>query len=139
MKLCLNNKTRYTHALGLLELREAICDFYLKEYSVSITPDQVMVSTGTSPALLFAMLAILDHGDEVIISNPRYPCYQNFILAAGGKTKEVRTYPEDGFQYRPKDIKKKLSSTNKGDPDKFTFQSYRNCHDQRTVAEHRAI
>ena len=108
-----NNKTRYTHALGLLELRQAICDFYLKEYGVNITPDQVLVSTGTSPALLFAMLAILDHGDEVIISNPRYPCYQNFILAAGGKIKEVKTYPEEGFQYRPKDIKKKLAPRTK--------------------------
>lgn len=109
----LNNKTRYTHALGLLELRQAICDFYFKEYGVNITPDQVLISTGTSPALLFAMLAILDHGDEVIISNPRYPCYQNFILAAGGKIKEVKTYPEEGFQYRPKDIKKKLSPRTK--------------------------
>ncbi len=107
------NKTLYTHALGLLELRQAICDFYFREYGVSITPDQVLVSTGTSPALLFAMLAILDPDDEVILSNPRYPCYQNFILAAGGKTREVRTYPEDGFQYRPKDIKKKLSSRTK--------------------------
>ena len=109
----MNNKTRYTHALGLLELRQAICDYYFKEYSVVITPDQVMVSTGTSPALLFAMIAILDHGDEVIISNPRYPCYQNFILAAGGKIKEVKTYPEEGFQYRPKEIKKKLSPKTK--------------------------
>lgn len=109
----LNNKTRYTHALGLLELRQAICDYYFKEYGVTITPDQVMVSTGTSPALLFAMIAILDHGDEVIISNPRYPCYQNFILAAGGKIKEVKTYPEEGFQYRPKEIKKKLSPKTK--------------------------
>jgi (5-formylfuran-3-yl)methyl phosphate transaminase len=107
------NKTRYTHALGLLELRQAICVFYFKEYGVKITPDQVMISTGTSPALLFAMLAILDRGDEVIISNPRYPCYQNFILATGGKNKEVKTYPEEGFQYRPKDIKKKLSSRTK--------------------------
>src|SRR5512145_2897793 len=104
-----NNKTRYTHALGPLELRQGICDYYLKEYGVAITPDQVLVSTGTSPVLLFAMLAILDSGDEVIISNPRYPCYQNFILAAGGKIKEVTTYPEEGFQYRPKEIKKKLS------------------------------
>ena len=109
----LDNKTRYTHALGLLELRQAICDFYRKEYGVRITPDQVLVSTGTSPALLFAMLAILDHGDEGIISNPRYPCYQNFILAAGGKVKEVKTFPEEGFQYRPKDIKKKLSPRTK--------------------------
>lgn len=109
----LNNKTRYTHALGLLELREAICTFYHKDYGVTITPDQVLVSTGTSPALLFAMLAILDHGDEVIISNPRYPCYQNFILAAGGKINEVKTYPEEGFQYRPRDIKKMLSPRTK--------------------------
>ncbi len=109
----LNNKTRYTHALGLLELRETICNFYHKEYGVTITPDQVLVSTGTSPALLFAMLAILDHGDEVIISNPRYPCYQNFILAAGGKINEVKTYPEEGFQYRPRDIKKMLSPRTK--------------------------
>ena len=108
-----NNKTRYTHALGLLELRQTICDFYFREYGVNIIPDQVLVSTGTSPALLFALLAILDHGDEVIISNPRYPCYQNFILAAGGKVKEVKTYPEEGFQYRPKDIKKKLSHRTK--------------------------
>ena len=109
-----NNKTRYTHALGLLELRQAICDYYLKEYGVTISPDQVLVSTGTSPVLLFAMLAMLDHGDEVITSNPRYPCYQNFILAAGGKLKEIQTYPEEGFQYRHKDIKKKLSRRTKG-------------------------
>lgn len=109
-----NNKTRYTHALGLLELRQAICDYYWKEYGVTISPDQVLVSTGTSPVLLFAMLAMLDHGDEVIISNPRYPCYQNFILAAGGKLKEIQTYPEEGFQYRHRDIKKKLSRRTKG-------------------------
>ena len=109
-----NNKTRYTHALGLLELRQAICDFYFKEYGVSIIPEQILVSTGTSPALLFVMLALLDHGDEVIISNPRYPCYQNFISAAGGKLKEIKTFPEEGFQYRPKDIEKSLSSKTKG-------------------------
>jgi len=109
-----NNKTRYTHVLGLLELRETICRFYLNEYSVSIIPDQILVSTGTSPALLFVMLALLDHGDEVIISNPRYPCYQNFIHAAGGKIKEIKTFPEEGFQYRPKDIEKSLSHKTKG-------------------------
>jgi aspartate/methionine/tyrosine aminotransferase len=109
-----NNKTRYTHALGLLELREAICQFYFNEYGVSIIPDQILVSTGTSPALLFVMLALLDQGDEVIISNPRYPCYQNFIHAAGGKLKEIKTFPEEGFQYRPRDIEKSLSRKTKG-------------------------
>jgi len=74
-----------------------------------IIPEQVLVSTGTSPALLFAMLAILDKGDEEIVSNPRYPCYQNFILAAGGKLKEIKIRPEEGFVYRPADIKKKIT------------------------------
>ena len=109
-----NNKTSYTHALGLLELREAICHFYFTEYGVSITPEQILVSTGTSPALLFVMLALLDHGDEVVVSNPRYPCYQNFISAAGGNLKEIKTFPEEGFQYRPKDIEKSLSPKTKG-------------------------
>lgn len=103
-------KTRYTHALGLLELRQAICDYYRTQYQVSITPDQVLVSTGTSPVLLFAMLAILDQDDEVIVSDPRYPCYQNFILAAGGKLRQIRTYPEEGFQYRRQDIAGAISS-----------------------------
>ncbi|MDD4240208.1 MAG: pyridoxal phosphate-dependent aminotransferase [Smithellaceae bacterium] len=108
-----DNRTRYTHALGLLELRQAICENYWREYGVSITPDRVMVSTGTSPVLLFAMLALLDAGDEVIVSNPRYPCYQNFILAAGGALQEIRTYPEEGFQYRHTDIARKLSRRTK--------------------------
>jgi len=51
-----NNKTRYTHALGLLELRQAVCDDYRKEYGVSITPEQVLISTGTSPVLLLRIL-----------------------------------------------------------------------------------
>lgn len=108
-----NNKTRYTHALGLLELREEICRCYFNEYGIKISPDQVLVSTGTSPVLLFAMLALLDHGDEVVISNPRYPCYQNFIHAAGGLLTEIRTYPEEGFQYRPEVIKSKLTPRTK--------------------------
>ncbi len=107
------NKTRYTHALGLLELRQAICDTYLNQHGVSVSPDQVLVSTGTSPLLLFAMLALLDPGDNVILSNPRYPCYQNFILAAGGALNEIRTYPEEGFQYRHSDIARAITPRTK--------------------------
>jgi len=49
----------------------------------------------------------------VIVSNPRYPCYQNFILAAGGKLKEIKTLPEEGFVYRPAHIKKKITPRTK--------------------------
>ena len=104
-----SGKTHYTHAMGLIELREAICEHYYKEYGVSIGPDQIMVTSGTSPGLLLMMIALLETGDEVIISNPHYACYPNFIKSVGGRVIEVRTYPEDGFQYRPEEIEKVIS------------------------------
>jgi aspartate/methionine/tyrosine aminotransferase len=104
-----SGKTHYTHAMGLIELREAICEHYYKEYGVSIGPDQIMVTSGTSPGLLLMMIALLETGDEVIISNPHYACYPNFIKSVGGKVIEVRTYPEDGFQYRPEEIERVIS------------------------------
>ena len=109
-----SGKTKYTLAMGLMELREAICDYYYREYHVVISPDQIIVTSGTSPALLFMMLVILEEGDEVIISNPHYACYPNFIRSVGGNPVEVRTYPEDGFQYRPEAIRKALSDRTQG-------------------------
>ncbi len=109
-----SGKTHYTHAMGLLELREAICAHYYKEYGVTVTPDQVLVTSGTSPAFLFMMLAILEPGDEVILSNPHYACYPNFIHSVDGVPVEVRTFPEDGFQYRPGEIKKALTNRTQG-------------------------
>jgi (5-formylfuran-3-yl)methyl phosphate transaminase len=103
-----SGRTHYTHAMGLLELREAICMHYRQEYNVSIDPGRIMVTSGTSPALLLMMMAILDKDDEVIISNPHYSCYPNFIKSLGGRPVEIRTFPEDGFQYRPEEIKKEL-------------------------------
>ena len=72
-------KTHYTHSLGLLELREAICHQYKSNYGVEISPDQVIVTSGTSPAMLLIFGALLEAGDEVIISDPHYACYPNFI------------------------------------------------------------
>ncbi len=109
-----SGKTHYTHAMGLIELREAICEHYHNEYGVTVSPDQVLVTSGTSPAMLFMMLSLLEPGDEVILSNPHYACYPNFIRSVGGAVVDVRTYPEDGFQYRPGEIKKALSGRTRG-------------------------
>ncbi len=106
-------RTHYTHAMGLIELREAICEHYREEYNVSLSPDRIMVTTGTSPALLLMMMAIIDGKDEVIISNPHYSCYPNFIKSLGGKPVEINTQPEDGFQYRPEAIKRALTRRTK--------------------------
>ena len=66
--------THYTHSLGCLELREAICEHYHETYNISVHPDQVVVTSGTSPAMLLMFAALLEKDDEVIISDPGYAC-----------------------------------------------------------------
>ncbi|MBN1533479.1 MAG: pyridoxal phosphate-dependent aminotransferase [Spirochaetes bacterium] len=107
-------RTHYTHAMGMKELREEICAYYGREYGVQIIPDQILVTSGTSPAMLLMMLAIIENGDEIIISNPHYACYPNFIEAVGGRVVEVRTFPEEGFQYRPEEIRRVMTKKTKG-------------------------
>ncbi len=105
--------THYTHSLGLVELREAICRHYHERYGVVIQPDQVVVTSGTSPAMFMLFAALLDPGDKVIISDPHYACYPNFIRFAGGEPVTIPVYEDDGFQYRPEAIREKLDDTTK--------------------------
>ena len=97
-------KTHYTHSLGDPELRQEICKSYLKNYGVTVSPDQVIVTSGTSPAILMVLLALCNSGDEIILSDPGYACYPNFISLSGAKMVKVPVYEEDGFQYRPENI-----------------------------------
>ena len=109
-----NGETHYTHSLGLLELREAICEHYFDTYNVSVSPDQVIVTSGTSPAMLILFATILERGDEVIISDPRYACYPNFIRFFEGVPVSVNVYEEEGFQYTTEAIREKISQRTKG-------------------------
>lgn len=105
--------TRYTHSQGLPELRKAIADHYKKKYGVSVDPEQIIVTGGSSPAFLLAFSVLLSAGDEVILSNPHYPCYPAFVEYLKSRPVFVKTYEDDGFQYRPQDIKKKISKKTK--------------------------
>jgi aspartate/methionine/tyrosine aminotransferase len=107
-------KTHYTHSLGLFELREAIAEDYLKKYKVEVSPEQVLVASGTSPALLLLFAALLEPNDEVILSNPYYPCYPNIIRFVGGSPLFVEVLEEEGFQYLPEMIEEKLNPRVKG-------------------------
>jgi aspartate/methionine/tyrosine aminotransferase len=100
--------THYTHSLGILELREAICQYYHGKYDVSIDPGQVIVTAGCSPAIFMIFAALLEAGDEVIISDPHYACYPNFINFVQGRTVTVPVLESDGFQYRPEAIRNKI-------------------------------
>jgi aspartate/methionine/tyrosine aminotransferase len=102
--------THYTHSLGIYELREAICEYYFETYNVSVEPDQVIVTSGSSPAIFLVFSALLEKDDEVIISDPHYACYPNFIKFVQGRPVAVPVYEEDGFQYRPELIKAQMNS-----------------------------
>jgi len=109
-----NGETHYTHSLGLLELREAICEHYFNKYNVTISPDQIVVTSGTSPAMLVLFATILNNDDEIIISDPHYACYPNFIRFFEGIPVSVNVYEEEGFQYTSEAIKEKMTHRTKG-------------------------
>jgi aspartate/methionine/tyrosine aminotransferase len=107
-------KTHYTHSLGLVELREAIAGDYWNKYRVKLSPEQILVASGTSPVLLLLFSALLEPGDEIILSNPYYPCYPNIIQFADGSPVYVNVMEKEGFQYLPEMIEEKLNSRVKG-------------------------
>ena len=107
-------KTHYTHSLGLFELREAIAEDYWKKYRVKVSPEQILVASGTSTGLLLLFSALLEPGDEIILSNPYYPCYPNIIQFADGSPVYVDVMEKEGFQYLPEMIEEKLNSRVKG-------------------------
>jgi len=102
--------TRYTHSLGIIELREAICDDYRDRYGVTVHPDQIIVTPGTSPAMFLVFSGLLEPGEEIIISDPGYACYSNMIEYVGGVAATVPVFEEDGFQYRPEMIRERLTA-----------------------------
>ncbi len=106
--------TSYTHSLGLLELREAICAHYRRRYRVDVDPGRILVSAGTSPLMQMLFSALLEEGDEIILPDPGYSCYPNFIQFAGGQPKWLRTRVEDGFQPRLETVQGLLTERTRG-------------------------
>lgn len=108
------NQTCYTHSLGDIRLRRAIAAYYLKNYGVAIDPEQILVTSGTSPAMLLLFSALVDPGDEIIISDPHYSCYPNFIRFAQGTPVTVPVFEDQGFHYTPRDIEARITDRTKG-------------------------
>lgn len=101
--------THYCHSLGLPELRQAISTYYGKTYGVTVDPGRIVVTSGTSPGIFVLFSALIDAGDEVILPDPYYACYPNFIRFLDGRVVTVPVYEEDGFQYRPEAIREKIT------------------------------
>ncbi len=98
--------TGYTQSAGLPDLRDAISAHYASAYhGVTVDPADIVVTQGTSPAMLLVFGALLDPGDEVIISDPCYPAYPNYVNFLGGVPVPLRVRAEEGFRYRPEEVR----------------------------------
>jgi (5-formylfuran-3-yl)methyl phosphate transaminase len=97
--------THYTQAAGLPGLRDALAEHYRDHYGVTVDPESIVVTQGTSPAMLLLFGALLDPGDEVIMPDPCYPAYPNYVTFLGGVAKLIRVRAEDGFRYRPDEVR----------------------------------
>lgn len=105
--------THYTQSLGLPSLREAIVADYAEKYGVSIDPADIVVTQGTSPAMLLLFGALLDPGDEVVMPDPCYPAYPNYVSFLGGVPKPVRVRAEEGFRFRPDELEAAITPRTK--------------------------
>jgi len=96
--------TGYTQSLGLPDLRDAVSARFASKYGVMVSSDDVVVTQGSSPAMLLMFGALLDPGDEVILPDPCYPAYPNYVSFLGGVPVHVRARAEDGFRMRIDEI-----------------------------------
>lgn len=101
------NVLEYSPSQGFLSLREKLVNYY-KRFRIELTPDDIIVTTGGSEAVLFAFLACLNPGDEIIVPEPAYANYMAFAVSAGAVIKSVPSSIETGFALPPVEEFEKL-------------------------------
>jgi len=90
----------YSHSAGILSFREKLCKYY-EENNIHVTPDDIIVTTGGSEAILFTFGSIMDNDDEVIIPEPYYANYNGFAINAGVKVVPVMSHIEENYALPP--------------------------------------
>ncbi|MDR2946470.1 MAG: pyridoxal phosphate-dependent aminotransferase [Candidatus Adiutrix sp.] len=101
--------THYTPSLGDPALKEALSAHYKKRYNVDVAPERFLICPGSSAGLTLLFGALIDPGDEVVMSDPHYPCYDNMVKFFGGSPRLAPVREDEGFLYRPADIKARLT------------------------------
>lgn len=90
----------YSPSAGLMSLREKLREYYHR-FNIDVDVDDIIVTTGGSEAVLFAFMACLDPGDEIIVPEPAYANYMAFAISAGAKIVTIPSSIDDGFELPP--------------------------------------
>ena len=105
--------THYGPSAGMMSVREAVCRYFEKDRGVSYTPDNIVLTPGGKPIIFLPILALVDHGDEVIYPNPGYPIYESAINFAGGKAVALEYKEERDFRFDISELEAKISPKTK--------------------------
>ncbi len=100
--------THYTPAAGIPELREAIAEDVFRSRGIPVDPSQVVVTPGGKPVMFFAILAVVEAGDEVLLPNPAFPIYESMVNFVGGRPVFVPLRQENGFRLDLEEFRDRL-------------------------------
>jgi aspartate/methionine/tyrosine aminotransferase len=88
----------YTSALGLPKLREAIAHHYGEHYGVDVSPERVIVTAGSSAALLLVMALLVNRDEQILLADPGYPCNRHFVRVLEGEPRGIAVGPQQRYQ-----------------------------------------
>ena len=109
-----DGKTKYTSNWGLSELRRAVCDYMREQVGVSYDPEhEILISVGGSEAIDAAVRAIVGYGDEVLIVEPSFVCYEPIVRLAGGVPVIIPTKAENQFRLTAEELKSRITERTK--------------------------
>lgn len=105
--------THYTPSAGILELRTVIANYIKKTRGNDVHPDEIVMTPGAKPIMFFAILALVNEGDEVIYPNPGFPIYESMIKFVGGKPVPIKLEESRDFAFNIEDFKKLITPKTK--------------------------
>lgn len=108
-----NGKTRYTANRGMLELRQEISAYMKRKYNLEYSSDEVLVTVGGSEAIDGAVRALVSPGEEVLIPQPSFVCYEPIVQLAGGVSVPIELKVENNFVLTPEQIEQKITPKTK--------------------------
>lgn len=103
-KALAEGKTHYTPAVGLPELRNKVTEFYVQRYGQQVDPDQIIITPGASGALQLVTSLLVNPGENLLLTDPGYPCNRHFLANVNAEGLLVPTDAEDGYHLTPKQV-----------------------------------
>ncbi len=105
--------THYGPSAGMAVAREAVAEYFAKDRGIEYTPDEIVLTPGGKPIIFLPILALVDHGEEVIYPNPGYPIYESAIRFAGGKDVPLQLREDRDFRFDIAELEEKINPNTK--------------------------